>query len=88
MLATSLLLTAREMQIAESEGRVRPLSGDIDEIRRYYGYWWIMCPDGWLRITDAHLTQRLDRIRQRLDIAEDDSPTSEPAIPPGSSAQP
>ena len=72
MPATSRLLTASEMQTAEAEGRVRPLSSDITEIRRYYGYWWLTCPDGWLRITDAYLTHRLDKIRQRLDIAEDD----------------
>ena len=71
MPATSLLITDREMQSALDQGRARPLCPDIPEIRRYYGAWWITCPQGWLRITDTHIADRLNRIRMRLDVAEE-----------------
>lgn len=71
MPATSLLITSNRMRAEREHGRVRDLHPDIPEFCKYYGTWWIQSPDGWLRITDTHLSSRLDRIKTRLDIAED-----------------
>lgn len=73
MPATSLLITAQRMRQEQEHGRVRALHPDIPEFCRWFGTWWIQSPDpaGWLRVTDAHLASRLDRIKTRLDIAED-----------------
>lgn len=72
MTETSLLITHREMQLAASNGRGRPLCEDIPELRRYIGHWWIDSPDGWLRVTDTHLAREFDQIAIRLDIARED----------------
>jgi hypothetical protein len=72
MFATSLMITDREMQAATNQGRASQLCGDIPEIRRFRGTWWLGAPEGWLRITDCYLSERFDQIRQRLDIAEED----------------
>lgn len=74
MPATSLMITAQQMRREDEHGRVRRLHPDMPEIRKWGGAWWIASPDpvGWLRITDTHLSSRLDHIRRRLDIAEDD----------------
>jgi hypothetical protein len=61
------MITDREMQAAVSQGRACQLSGDIPEIRKCHGIWWLASPEGWLRITDCYLTERFDQIRQRLD---------------------
>ena len=71
MPATSLLISHHEMQVNQEAGRVRPLCAAIPEFCRWYGAWWLLSADGWLRITDAHLAGRLDRIRNRLDTAEE-----------------
>jgi hypothetical protein len=72
MPATSLLISHREMQAAQEHGKVRPLCQAIPEFCKWYGTWWLLSADGWLRITDAHLAGRLDRIQMRLDIAEEE----------------
>jgi hypothetical protein len=72
MPATSLLISHREMQAAITAGRTRPLCGCIPDFRKYHGNWWVISSDGWLRVTDSHLTHRLDKIRPRLDAAEED----------------
>jgi hypothetical protein len=72
MPATSLVISNREMTTAISAGRARPLSDDIPELVKHWGDWWVSSPDGWLKITDAHLASRLDQARTRIDIAEDE----------------
>jgi len=73
MPATSLLITAQKMRREQEEGRVRYLHPEIHEFLRWCGVWWIQSadPPGWLRVTDSWLASRLDRIKLRLDIAED-----------------
>lgn len=73
MPATSLLITAQKMRQEQEAGRVRDLHPDIYEFCRYYGCWWVQSadPPGWLRVTDLWISSRLDRIKTRLDIAED-----------------
>ena len=71
MPATSLVITHHEMQVAQERGTVRPLCRSIPEFCKWYGTWWLLAADGWLRITDSHLASRLDRIQMRLDIAEE-----------------
>lgn len=71
MPATSLVLTHHEMQVAQEHGNVRPLCRSIPEFCKWYGAWWLLAADGWLRITDSHLASRLDRIQMRLGIAEE-----------------
>ena len=71
MPATSTVISRREMHSATATGRVRPLTGQIPEFRRYLGCWRITCADGWLRITGTHPTACLDTINLRLDIAEE-----------------
>jgi hypothetical protein len=70
--ATTLLISHREMQNARDAGRARPLTVAITEFVRYRGDWWVSSADGWLRITDTHLASRLDIVRNRLDVAEDE----------------
>lgn len=72
MPATSMLITNQQMHREREHGRVRDLHPDIPEFCKWYGSWWIQSPDGWLRITDTHLSSRLERVKRRLDIAEDD----------------
>jgi hypothetical protein len=72
MPATSLLISHREMQSARDAGRARPLTEAITEFVRYWGEWWVSSPDGWLRVTDAHLASRLDSARTRLDTAAEE----------------
>jgi hypothetical protein len=71
MLATALVIPHDQMQAAASNGRVRQLTEEIPELRRYQGHWWVASPEGWLRITDSHLAACLDVIKTRLDIAEE-----------------
>lgn len=73
MPATSLLITAERMRKEQEAGRVHDLHPDIPEFRKWWGSWWLQSvdPAGWLRVTDAYLSARLDRIKTRLDIAED-----------------
>lgn len=71
MPATSLLISHHEMRIAQDKGNVRQLCRDIPEIRKWYGAWWLLCGEGWLRITDSYLADRLNRIKMRLDTAEE-----------------
>lgn len=73
MPATSLLITAQQMLREQERGTVRDLHPDIPEFRKWYGAWWIQSPDpvGWLRVTDEFIAHRLDRIKIRLDTAED-----------------
>jgi len=73
MPATSLMITAHQMRREDELGHVRLLHPEMPEIRKLQGAWWIASPDpvGWLRITDQHIASRLDHIRRRLDIAED-----------------
>jgi hypothetical protein len=72
MPATSLLISLREMKTARDAGRAKPLTDAIPEFVRYWGDWWVSSADGWLRITDTHLASRLDIVRNRLDVAEDE----------------
>ena len=67
MFATSLMITDREMQTAVNQGQARQLCRDIPEITKCQDHWWLAAPEGWLRITDCYLAERLDQIRQRLD---------------------
>ena len=67
MFAASLMITDRDMQDAVSQGQARQLSRDIPEITKCHDHWWLAAPEGWLRITDCYLAERLDQIRQRLD---------------------
>lgn len=69
---TPLVIRHQQMRTARSEGRARPLTSTITEITRYAGAWWTSSPDGWLRITDAHLAGQLDGIRARLDNEEEE----------------
>lgn len=71
MLAAALVIPHREMQAAANRGHARLLTEQIPEFRRYHGAWWVTCPEGWLRITDTHLTACLDTIKMRLDTAEE-----------------
>jgi hypothetical protein len=71
MLITALMIPHREMQVASSNGRVRQLTEQIPELRRYQGHWWVISREGWLRITDTHLAACLDTIKTRLDVAEE-----------------
>lgn len=71
MPATSLLISHHQMRIAQDKGDVRQLCRDIPEIRKWYGAWWLLSGEGWLRITDSHLADRLNRIKMRLDTAEE-----------------
>jgi hypothetical protein len=67
MFAASLMITDRDMQNAVSQGQACQLSRDIPEITKCHDQWWLAAPEGWLRITDCYLAERLDQIRQRLD---------------------
>jgi hypothetical protein len=67
MFATSLMVTDREMQNAVIQGQACQLSRDIPEITKCQDHWWLAAPEGWLRITDCYLAERLDQIRQRLE---------------------
>jgi hypothetical protein len=69
--ATSLLISHHEMQTEREHVRVRQLHRDIPELCNWYGAWWLLSADGWLRITDSHLASRLDRIQLRVDAAEE-----------------
>lgn len=71
MLTAALVIPHREMHVAAANGRVRQLTEEIPEFRRYQGCWWVVSPEGWLRITDTHLATCLDTIRTRIDIAEE-----------------
>jgi len=71
MPATSLLISHHEMRRAQEKGDVRQLCHDIPEFCKWYGAWWLLAAEGWLRITDAYIAGRLDRIKMRLDIAEE-----------------
>lgn len=73
MPATSLLITAQKMRREQEEGRVHDLHPEISEFRKWFGSWWVQSADpaGWLRVTDEYIASRLDRIKMRLDIAED-----------------
>jgi hypothetical protein len=67
MSATSLMITDHEMQTAAGNDQARQLCRDVPEIRKCHDHWWLASPEGWLRITDCYLAERLDQIRQRLD---------------------
>lgn len=69
MSATSLMITDREIRAAASQGEACQLCGDVPEIMRCHGAWWLASPEGWLRITDCYLAERLDQILRRLDAA-------------------
>jgi predicted transcriptional regulator len=75
MPATSLLMTHYEMRKHQAEGRVRPLHDEIPEIVSWYRAWWRLTTEGWLRISDSDFTRQLDRIRMRLDTAQESSMT-------------
>jgi hypothetical protein len=61
------MITDRDMQTAVNQGQACQLSRDIPEIAKCQDHWWLAAPEGWLRITDCYLAERLDQIRQRLD---------------------
>ena len=73
MPATSLMITHREMGNAREAGRARPLTPAITEFTRYWGDWWVSSAEGWLRITDTHLSSRLDIVCARLDAAGEEA---------------
>lgn len=66
-----LLMPGNRMRAEQDHGRVRPLCRSIPEIIRYAGSWWLLSDEGWLRINDQFLAERLDRIAMRLDVAEE-----------------
>jgi hypothetical protein len=71
MLAAALVISHREMRVAAAAGRARQLIDEIPEFRRYCGQWWVISPEGWLRITDTHLAGCLDTVKMRLDVAKE-----------------
>jgi hypothetical protein len=85
MSATSLMITDREIRAAASQGEACQLCGDVPEIMRCHGAWWLASPEGWLRITDCYLTECLDQILRRLDVAGEEAARQQGAVQPPAS---
>ena len=80
MSATSLMITDHEIRAAASQGEACQLCGEVPEIMRCHGAWWLASPEGWLRITDCYLAERLDQILRRLDAAGEEAARQQGAV--------
>jgi hypothetical protein len=67
MPATSILITHNEMRKHQEQETVRPLCRAIPDVVSWFGCWWMITPEGWLRIADTNVVRCLDRIRRRFD---------------------
>lgn len=81
MPATSVLISNEEMHQHQVDGDARPLCPPIPDFCWWFGAWWMITPEGWLRVADTNFARGLDRIRRRFDNLQERG-----MIPPKASA--